>query len=100
MRVFPKIGGFSPQIIHFNRVWNHYKPSIMGGFTTIFGNTYMSFSMIFVCFWAPRHWPPVGTSQWQMPFAAIAAVGVPSLRSPGVCQWLAEQNWLVVEPPI
>ena len=23
-------GGFYPQIIHFNRVWNHYKPSILG----------------------------------------------------------------------
>ncbi len=28
--VFPKIGGVSPQTIHFNRVWNHYKPSILG----------------------------------------------------------------------
>ena len=27
--LFPKIGG-NPQIIHFNRVWNHYKPSILG----------------------------------------------------------------------
>jgi len=27
--MFPKIGGFYPQIIHFNRVF-HYKPSILG----------------------------------------------------------------------
>ena len=27
--VFPKNGGFSPQIIHFDRVF-HYKPSILG----------------------------------------------------------------------
>ena len=27
--VFPQIGCL-PQIIHFNRVWNHYKPSILG----------------------------------------------------------------------
>ncbi len=30
----------TPQIIHFNRVWNHYKPSILGSFTPIFGNTH------------------------------------------------------------
>ena len=30
MDVEPKIGGFSTQTIHFNRVWNHYKPSILG----------------------------------------------------------------------
>ncbi len=35
--VFPKIWENS-QIIHFNRVWNHYKPSIFGGFPPIFGN--------------------------------------------------------------
>ena len=29
--VFPKIVGFPPQIIHFNRVF-HYKPSILGLF--------------------------------------------------------------------
>ena len=29
-------GGFSPQIIHFNRVF-HYKPSILGYSTPIFG---------------------------------------------------------------
>ena len=28
--LFPKIGFFTPQIVHFNRVWNHYKPSILG----------------------------------------------------------------------
>ena len=27
---FPKIVGPPPQIIHFNRVWNHHKPSILG----------------------------------------------------------------------
>ena len=31
----------TPQIIHFNRVWNHYKPSHFGGFTPIFGNTHI-----------------------------------------------------------
>ncbi len=36
IRVFPKIGGFTPQIIHFNRVF-HYKPSILGVvFTPLF----------------------------------------------------------------
>ncbi len=30
-----------PQIIHLNRVF-HYKPSILGGFPTIFGNTHIS----------------------------------------------------------
>ena len=40
MGVNPKIGGFPPQIIHFNRVF-HYKPSIFGGFTPIFGNTHI-----------------------------------------------------------
>ena len=34
--------GFSPQIIHFNRVF-HYKPSIWG--TTIFGNPHMPLSI-------------------------------------------------------
>ena len=29
MGVSPKIMG-GPQTIHFNRVWNHYKPSILG----------------------------------------------------------------------
>ena len=34
MGVEPKIGVFlPPQIIHFNRVWNHCKPSILGVFT-------------------------------------------------------------------
>ena len=37
MRVFPKIRE-NPQIIHFDRVWNHYKPSILG--PPIFGNTH------------------------------------------------------------
>ena len=32
--------GFSPQIIHFNRVF-HYKPSILEYCTFIFGNTQM-----------------------------------------------------------
>ena len=36
---FPKIVGFPPQIIHFNRVF-HYKPSILG-VPPIFGNTHM-----------------------------------------------------------
>ncbi len=30
-----------PQIINFNRVWNHYKPSILGGFPPIFGNIHV-----------------------------------------------------------
>ncbi len=30
MGVNPKIVVFPPQIIHFNRVWNHYNPSILG----------------------------------------------------------------------
>ena len=29
-RCFQNRGGFTPQIIHFNRVWNHYKSSILG----------------------------------------------------------------------
>ena len=33
---FQKQGFFTPQIIHFNRVF-HYKPSIWGGFPPIFG---------------------------------------------------------------
>ena len=33
--------GFSPQIIHFDRVF-HDKPSILGYCTTIFGNTHMT----------------------------------------------------------
>ena len=37
-----KKNGKPPQIIHFNRVWNHYKPSILGGFLPIFGNTHIS----------------------------------------------------------
>ena len=28
--------GKTPQIIHFNRVWNHYKPSILGGKIPLF----------------------------------------------------------------
>ena len=37
--MFLKIGGFTPQVIHFNRGF-HYKPSILGCKTTpIFGNT-------------------------------------------------------------
>ena len=40
MGVNPKIGFFSPQIMNFNRLF-HYKPSILGGFPPIFGNTQM-----------------------------------------------------------
>ena len=36
MGVEPKIGGVSPQIIHFNRVWNHYKPIHFGGKIPLF----------------------------------------------------------------
>ena len=42
--MFPKIVGFPPEIIHFNRVF-HYKPSIFWD-TTIFGNTYIGMSKI------------------------------------------------------
>ncbi len=45
MGVFPKIWEY-PQIIHFNRVWNHYKPSILG--TPIFGNTHLFFLAIVI----------------------------------------------------
>ena len=53
--------GFSPQIIHFNRVF-HYKPSILGCFT-IFGNTYIleNCECFFIpcgsnlCFWQSYH---------------------------------------------
>ncbi len=41
MGVNPKIGFFFiHQIIHFNRVF-HYKPSILGVYTPIFGNTHI-----------------------------------------------------------
>ena len=38
--VFPKMVVLYPQIIHFHRVC-HYKPSILGGFPPIFGNTHI-----------------------------------------------------------
>ena len=41
--MFPKIVGFCPEIIHFNRVF-HYKPSILGYSTPIFGNTHIGIS--------------------------------------------------------
>ena len=34
-------GNICPQIINFNRVFNHYKPSIFWGFPPIFGNTHI-----------------------------------------------------------
>ena len=40
--VEPKIGGKTPQIIHFKRVFP-YKPSILGGFPPIFGNIHFKF---------------------------------------------------------
>ena len=50
-------GGFSPQIIHFNRVFQ-YKPSIFWG-TTSFGNTQMGLdanwgtsNLMLKCFWS------------------------------------------------
>ena len=39
MGVEPKIGVCTPQIMNFNRVWNHYKPSILG--YPYFGNTHI-----------------------------------------------------------
>ena len=43
--MFPKIMGFPPQIIYFNRVF-HYKSSILGVFH-IFGNTHINFLVFF-----------------------------------------------------
>ena len=40
MGVNPKIGVFTPQIIHFNKVF-HYKPSILG-YPYIFGNIHLA----------------------------------------------------------
>ena len=39
MRVFPKIGVFTRQIIHFNKVF-HYFHHPFWGFSPIFGNTH------------------------------------------------------------
>ena len=44
--MFPKNSGCSPQIIHFDRVF-HYKPSILGGFPPIFGNTHIAAVLFF-----------------------------------------------------
>ena len=40
--VEPKIGGFSPQIIHFDGVFPLFSPSILGCFP-VFGNTQLLF---------------------------------------------------------
>ena len=43
--------GFSPQIIHFNRVF-HYKPSILGVFPPFFGNPHISGGELSPDFWS------------------------------------------------
>ena len=56
MWVFPKKMGKTPNHPIFNRVWNHYKPSILGGFP-LFLETSMYFSSVLVASSLTLIWP-------------------------------------------
>ena len=50
--VFPENGGFSPQIIHFDRVFHYFHHPFWGP-TPIFGNTHMEhiIGLLYNLFW-------------------------------------------------
>ena len=67
--------GKTPQIIHFNRV-SPYKPSILGGFPPIFGNTHVP-------------WQPPGNAQvlpyaFQLPSLAFSKMPTAALAEGGL----------------
>ena len=61
----------NPQIIHFDRVWNHEinKPSILGGFHPIFGNIHiyilkrLEFFIVMLVFWGVTYVSVLGHRQ-------------------------------------
>ena len=56
---------FSPQIIHFNRVF-HYKPSILGSFPPIFGNIHIA-HLSYVCLGCHTYRVSFGWKSWAWP---------------------------------
>ena len=95
MGVEPKIMGKPTQIIHFNRVWNHYKPSILG-YPYFWFNTHIQYD--------PKFGSRMGFSNPIMgdsrdPFLAVFSQGTPSVDPPPQ-SYVSPRNMALIAGPI